>query len=225
MLYNNIIIIGWSGKEMNTIEEVEKMKDKAINCIIECAPSFPDLEPSENKIVSAVDRLSNKVGELIEEIKEQKDVIPWDIRMAWTIDEVELSVRSYNCLKKEGLMYLGDIAQKQPWQLLKIKDLGQKSLKEIKLLLEQIGTGLSQKLDGWNTENIEKARKQLKLDPSKKKEINAMINAVEQLEILNRTLDRMADLMHNMNLHLSHLDDCTRENSFRGRYFITRNNY
>ena len=224
MLYNNIIIIGWSGKEMNTIEEVEKMKDKAINCIIECAPSFPDLEPSENKIVSAVDRLSNKVGELIEEIKEQKDVIPWDIRMAWTIDEVELSVRSYNCLKKEGLMYLGDIAQKQPWQLLKIKDLGQKSLKEIKLLLNQIGTGLSQKLDGWNAENIEKARQQLTLAPQKKGEINTLKNVAEQLETLNNTLSRMVDYMHNINANLSNLADCTRAHGYRDRdrYFLVR---
>jgi DNA-directed RNA polymerase subunit alpha len=59
-----------------------------------------------------------------------------------TIEELNLSVRSYNCLKREGINAVGDLVQKSEGELMDIRNFGQKSIDEVKLKLEELGLGL-----------------------------------------------------------------------------------
>jgi DNA-directed RNA polymerase subunit alpha len=61
---------------------------------------------------------------------------------AITIEELNLSVRSYNCLKREGLNTVGDLVQKSEAELMDIRNFGQKSIDEVKTKLEELGLGL-----------------------------------------------------------------------------------
>src|SRR4029079_8920441 len=70
----------------------------------------------------------------------EEDDLPSDY--AITIEELNLSVRSYNCLKREGLNTLGDVVQKSESELMDIRNFGQKSIDEVKLKLEELGLGL-----------------------------------------------------------------------------------
>ena len=65
------------------------------------------------------------------------------------IDDLELTVRSANCLKAESIYYIGDLVQKTEVELLKTPNLGKKSLTEIKDVLYQRGLQLGMKLDNW----------------------------------------------------------------------------
>lgn len=65
------------------------------------------------------------------------------------VDELELSVRSFNCLQNAGIKYIGDLVQKSEGQMLKTKNFGRKSLKEIKELLAEMGLQLGMTLDNW----------------------------------------------------------------------------
>lgn len=65
------------------------------------------------------------------------------------VDELELTVRSANCLKAENIMYIGDLVQRTEVELLRTPNLGKKSLTEIKEVLEGHGLGLGMHLDSW----------------------------------------------------------------------------
>jgi DNA-directed RNA polymerase subunit alpha len=65
------------------------------------------------------------------------------------VDELELTVRSANCLKAENIMYIGDLVQRTEVELLRTPNLGKKSLTEIKEVLEQHGLSLGMRLDNW----------------------------------------------------------------------------
>jgi len=65
------------------------------------------------------------------------------------IDDLELTVRSANCLKAEHIYFVGDLIQKTEQELLKTPNLGRKSLNEIKTVLAAHGLSLGMKLDNW----------------------------------------------------------------------------
>jgi DNA-directed RNA polymerase subunit alpha len=65
------------------------------------------------------------------------------------VDELELTVRSANCLKAENIMYIGDLVQRTEVELLRTPNLGKKSLTEIKEVLEQHGLSLGMRLENW----------------------------------------------------------------------------
>ncbi len=64
-----------------------------------------------------------------------------------SVDELELSVRSANCLKNAGIQYIGELVQKTEAEMLKTKNFGRKSLNEIKEILGEMGLGLGVKMD------------------------------------------------------------------------------
>lgn len=66
-----------------------------------------------------------------------------------SVDELELSVRSANCLQNANIHYIGDLVQRTESEMLKTKNFGRKSLKEIKEILSQMGLSLGMKMDGW----------------------------------------------------------------------------
>jgi DNA-directed RNA polymerase subunit alpha len=61
---------------------------------------------------------------------------------AITVEELNLSVRSYNCLKREGINTVGDLVQKSEAELMDIRNFGQKSIDEVKAKLQELGLGL-----------------------------------------------------------------------------------
>ena len=66
-----------------------------------------------------------------------------------SVDELELSVRSANCLQNANIKTIGDLVQKSEAEMLKTKNFGRKSLKEIKEILAEMGLGLGMKLENW----------------------------------------------------------------------------
>jgi DNA-directed RNA polymerase subunit alpha len=66
-----------------------------------------------------------------------------------SVDELELSVRSYNCLKNANIRTIGELVQKTEAEMLKTKNFGRKSLNEIKEILAGMGLSLGMKLDNW----------------------------------------------------------------------------
>ena len=71
------------------------------------------------------------------------------------VDELELSVRSANCLKNDNITYIGDLIQKSEGEMLRTPNFGRKSLNEIKEVLAQMGLHLGMEVGGWPPENIE----------------------------------------------------------------------
>ena len=62
-----------------------------------------------------------------------------------TIEELDLSVRSYNCLKRAGINTVYDLTEKSEAEMMKVRNLGRKSLEEVKLKLIDLGLGLKDK--------------------------------------------------------------------------------
>ncbi|HEX5279411.1 MAG TPA: DNA-directed RNA polymerase subunit alpha [Micropepsaceae bacterium] len=75
------------------------------------------------------------------------------------VDELELSVRSANCLKNDNIVYIGDLIQKTEAEMLRTPNFGRKSLNEIKAVLAEMGLHLGMEVPGWPPENIEELAK------------------------------------------------------------------
>ncbi len=71
------------------------------------------------------------------------------------VDELELSVRSANCLKNDNIVYIGDLIQKTEAEMLRTPNFGRKSLNEIKEVLSGMGLHLGMEVEEWPPENIE----------------------------------------------------------------------
>lgn len=87
-----------------------------------------------------------------EEVEPKQDTI--DPMLLRPVDELELTVRSLNCLKAENINYIGDLVQRTEVELLRTPNLGKKSLNEIKEVLESHNLGLGMRLDGWPPSNL-----------------------------------------------------------------------
>jgi len=77
------------------------------------------------------------------------------------VDELELSVRSANCLKNDNIVYIGDLVRKTEAEMLRTPNFGRKSLNEIKEVLSSMGLRLGMENPGWPPENIEEIVKKL----------------------------------------------------------------
>ena len=81
-----------------------------------------------------------------EEVVPEEEIDPILLR---PVDDLELTVRSANCLKAESIYYIGDLVQRTEVELLKTPNLGKKSLTEIKDVLASRGLSLGLRLDNW----------------------------------------------------------------------------
>jgi DNA-directed RNA polymerase subunit alpha len=81
---------------------------------------------------------------------------PIDPILLRPVDDLELTVRSANCLKAENIYYIGDLIQRTETELLKTPNLGRKSLNEIKEVLAARGLTLGMKLENWPPAGLEK---------------------------------------------------------------------
>jgi len=75
------------------------------------------------------------------------------------VDELELSVRSANCLKNDNIVYIGDLIQKTEAEMLRTPNFGRKSLNEIKEVLSGMGLHLGMDVEDWPPDNIEELAK------------------------------------------------------------------
>ncbi len=96
--------------------------------------------------------------------EEEKDDLPFNKNLLRKVDELELSVRSANCLKNDNIIYIGDLVQKTEADMLRTPNFGRKSLNEIKEVLGQMGLYLGMEIPLWPPENIEDLAKKLE-DP------------------------------------------------------------
>ncbi len=98
-----------------------------------------------------------------EEVKAQEESqeLPFNKNLLRKVDELELSVRSANCLKNDNIVYIGDLVQKSEGDMLRTPNFGRKSLNEIKEVLTVMGLHLGMQVEGWPPENIEDMAKKV----------------------------------------------------------------
>lgn len=87
--------------------------------------------------------------------KEPEDNPDLNENLFRSVDELELSVRSANCLKHANIKYIGDLVQKTEADILATKNFGRKSLNEIKEILTDMGLSLGMKIDNWPPRRLE----------------------------------------------------------------------
>jgi DNA-directed RNA polymerase subunit alpha len=124
--------------ETNGVIEPEEAIRKAARVLVEQLSVFADLEGMP----------------VAESAKAPVAVDPILLR---PVDDLELTVRSANCLKAENIYYIGDLIQRTENELLKTPNLGRKSLNEIKEVLATRGLTLGMKLENWPPAGLEKA--------------------------------------------------------------------
>jgi DNA-directed RNA polymerase subunit alpha len=98
------------------------------------------------------------------EQEEEKDELPFNRNLLRKVEELELSVRSANCLKNDNIIYIGDLVLKSESDMLRTPNFGRKSLNEIKEVLSQMGLHLGMEIPDWPPENIEELARKLE-DP------------------------------------------------------------
>lgn len=119
----------------------EETVRRAANILRDQLTVFVDLEGSEEEETAAVE----------EEI---------DPILTRPVDDLELTVRSANCLKAENIYYIGDLIQRTEVELLKTPNLGKKSLTEIKDVLASHGLSLGLRLENWPPSSLKKREKE-----------------------------------------------------------------
>ncbi|MCC7259730.1 MAG: DNA-directed RNA polymerase subunit alpha [Alphaproteobacteria bacterium] len=94
--------------------------------------------------------------EVVEEVAaKQEENLKFSPYLLKKVDELELSVRSANCLKNDNIVYIGDLVQKTEAEMLKTPNFGRKSLNEIKEVLSSMNLRFGMEVDSWPPENIE----------------------------------------------------------------------
>lgn len=104
----------------------------------------------QQQLVAFVD-LQTEVDQVEDEPEDEIDPV-----LLRPVDDLELTVRSANCLKAESIYYIGDLIQRTEVELLKTPNLGKKSLTEIKDVLAQRGLSLGMRLDNWPPASLKK---------------------------------------------------------------------
>jgi DNA-directed RNA polymerase subunit alpha len=119
------------------------------------------MEVETNGVISPEDAVRQAARILVEQLTvfaaldkgEPEDEQPkgqqFDPTLLRPVDDLELTVRSANCLKAESIYYIGDLIQRSENELLKTPNLGRKSLNEIKEVLATKGLTLGMKLESW----------------------------------------------------------------------------
>ncbi len=91
--------------------------------------------------------------------QEEEDELEFNPLLLKKVDELELSVRSANCLKNDNIVYIGDLIQKTEAEMLRTPNFGRKSLNEIKEVLTGMGLHLGMDIVDWPPDNIEELAK------------------------------------------------------------------
>ena len=94
-------------------------------------------------------------------LEETQEELPFNKHMLRKVDELELSVRSANCLKNDNIIYIGDLVLKSEFEMLRTPNFGRKSLNEIKEVLNSMSLYLGMKVPNWPPDNISELSKKL----------------------------------------------------------------
>jgi len=94
-------------------------------------------------------------------VEDEADSLPFNRNLLRKVDELELSVRSANCLKNDNIVYIGDLVQKSENEMLRTPNFGRKSLNEIKEVLKVMNLELGMDNENWPPENIEELAKRI----------------------------------------------------------------
>lgn len=124
--------------ETNGVISPEDAAALAARILQEQLKSFINFEEPEEAT------LEDKIAEL-----------PFNKNLLLRVEELELSVRSANCLKNDNIIYIGDLVQKTESEMLRTPNFGRKSLNEIKELLSEMDLHLGMTVEGWPPENVE----------------------------------------------------------------------
>ena len=103
-------------------------------------------------------KTDTKTPSFVESVAQE---VPFDKNLLRRIEELELSVRSANCLKNDNIVYIGDLVQKTESEMLRTPNFGRKSLNEIKVLLANFNLSLGMNIPDWPPSNIEELIKHL----------------------------------------------------------------
>ncbi|KAF2281998.1 hypothetical protein GH714_042822 [Hevea brasiliensis] len=103
-------------------------------------------------------------GESRKKVDKEEGALPYDHNLLRKVDELELSVRSHNCLKNDNITYIGDLVQKTESDMLRTPNFGRKSLNEINEVLASMNLHLGMKVPNWPPESIENLSKQYSED-------------------------------------------------------------
>jgi DNA-directed RNA polymerase subunit alpha len=133
--------------ETNGAIDPEEAVRRAANILQEQISVFVELKTPESKL----------------EARKEPEMDPLLLR---PVDDLELTVRSANCLKAENIFYIGDLIQRSEFELLKTPNLGKKSLTEIKDVLAQHGLALGMKLENWPPAQLKEQREKQKSSES-----------------------------------------------------------
>ena len=113
------------------------------------------------------DQMQNFIN--FEEPEEEEDApevddLPFNRNLLRKVDELELSVRSANCLKNDNIVYIGDLVLRTEPEMLRTPNFGRKSLNEIREVLKVMDLELGMIIENWPPENIEDLAKKIE-DP------------------------------------------------------------
>lgn len=137
---------------------VEQRTD--LDCLVLDIETNGSIDPEEavrNAARILIDQMSifaDLQGTAVDVVEEKEP--PIDPVLLRPVDDLELTVRSANCLKAEHIYYIGDLIQRTETELLKTPNLGRKSLNEIKEVLQSKGLTLGSKLEVWPPASLEK---------------------------------------------------------------------
>ena len=109
-----------------------------------------------------VEREKQELWDALETIiREQPTEPEFNKNLLRKVDELELSVRSMNCLKNDNIIYIGDLVQKSEGEMLRTPNFGRKSLNEIKEVLTGMSLYLGMEIPNWPPDNIAEMSKKL----------------------------------------------------------------
>ena len=127
------------------ISQTEEEKDNAENKLEEVKKQEEELNGSIAYYEYQLSATQQQLQNMLVSITEKEEEINQNLLKS--VDELELSVRSYNCLKNADIKTLADLVQKTESEMLKTKNFGRKSLNEIKEVLAQMNLSLGMKLE------------------------------------------------------------------------------
>ena len=148
--YDSLILQVWTDGSL-TPEEAVPLGYKILKEQIQVFMNFNEnIEPKEKKVAEEVPQMNKHLFRPVEDL--------------------ELSVRSANCLKNARIRYIGDLVTKTEQEMLKTKNFGRKSLNEIKDIIKQMGLSLGMIVEGWPPKDLEAQRSKDNLREDKSSE-------------------------------------------------------
>jgi DNA-directed RNA polymerase subunit alpha len=149
------------------VEDTRVGQDTDFNTLILDVETDGSISP-EDSVALAARILQDQFQQFINfedptarKVEEDVAEFPFNKNLLRKVEELELSVRSMNCLRNENILYIGDLVCRSENDLLRTPNFGRKSLNEIKEVLVHFGLDLGMKVDEWPPENIEELSKQI----------------------------------------------------------------